>query len=99
MNHHERKLIRHALGLEHGKKKSYRNRYYVPMYKVPEFDLWRGLEKKGLAYSLGSPATGDQVAFRVTLAGAIGVLRVGETLDGEDFIELGWNRRLTLNKN
>lgn len=78
----QRKMARHALGLEDGRKVSYRNRYFAELGTTHE-DGWDEMCRRGLA------VRGDNgiaiIGFALTAAGAQEALDPGETLDCEDF--------------
>ena len=82
MNEKQKHMARGALGLRDGKKKSYRNRFFVnttgDLY--PE---WVDLQEKGMA--VGRPAYKGMYYFFLTLKGAQAALEPGESLDEEDF--------------
>ena len=70
------KMARHALGLEDGRKVSYRNRYFAG--GPPTEAAWNDLVAKGLAER-------TSLCFHLTEVGAKAVLLAGERLDPEDF--------------
>lgn len=81
----QRKIARHALGLDNpdAKGKSYRNRYYASRGHSAWTDLhvmvgagWMNLEDE--------PQSRDTL-FYLTTAGALLALDLGEKLDREDF--------------
>lgn len=84
MTPEQRRLARHALGLDLTKR-SYRNRYAAGIGS-PQEAAWYELESEGLAER--AFANGLTFAhFRLTKKGARMVLEQGETLDPEDFPE------------
>lgn len=85
MTPHQIELARHALGLPNRRKQSYRN-HFVAGEGHKEYEAWCDLVVKGLARGKkGSPLTGGDPVFWLTLAGAQVALRRGETLDPDDF--------------
>lgn len=73
-------FARHALGLDNRNRQSYRNHY------VGEEPAWRAMVVIGAARAWEpSEITGGMPIFRLTRAGAEAALRMGETLDPEDF--------------
>ena len=79
----QRKLARHALGLDNpdAKGQSYRNRYYASVGH-PAWDNWHAMVGAGSANADDQSTT---TLFSLTRAGAIAALDPGETLDPEDF--------------
>lgn len=82
MNDKQKLLARHALGLEHRNKKSYRNRYYVGP-GMRHFDEWQKMVEQGDAWR--GPLEGDLYCFKMELQGAKKALKRGESLCKEDF--------------
>jgi hypothetical protein len=79
-------LARHALGLGVRNRRSYRNRY------VGEEPAWREMVAMGAARvkeARGSELTGGMPFFWLTRDGAKSALRPGESLDAEDFPDVG----------
>lgn len=75
-------LARSALGFNTGKRKSYRNNFFVS----PGTDghrHWQEMAAKGWAIEI--PQSGKLILFKLTLAGAKLALKKGESLCGEDF--------------
>lgn len=84
-------LARHALGLPHRSRCSYRNRFVVAA-KGSDFAEWQALVAAGLAqqhrshWKDGTPMyVGGAILFTLTRAGAQAALLPGEQLDPEDF--------------
>lgn len=77
----QRKMVRHALGLDAGTV-SYRNRYFVSA-DSPAEDEWNDLCRRGLAER--EKGGGRLVHFYLTQEGATEALDPGEILDPEDF--------------
>ncbi|TDR94163.1 hypothetical protein [Enterovirga rhinocerotis] len=89
---HERELARHALGLPHADKRSWRNHYVVG--SGPDHEAWLGLLRDGLACRRpGSPLTGGDDLFWLTQVGAEGALDPGEMLAIKDFPSSDFSRR------
>jgi hypothetical protein len=82
MNLEQRKLARHALGLENGTKRSYRNRYFCTAGSAPDRE-WEQMATAGEAVRGG--VTRGMAMFYLTHAAALSVCENGETLDPEDF--------------
>lgn len=82
MNNLQRKMARHALGLDGSRKRSYRNRYFVSGAS-PQEDEWNELCRRGLAER--EKGSGSTVHFYLTDEGAREALDPGEILDPEDF--------------
>lgn len=80
----QRKLARHALGLDQ-RSCSYRN-YYAAALGTNIEERWDDMVRQGLA-ERGNDR-GRLVGFCLTDAGALAALDVGETLDPEDFPEV-----------
>ncbi|UQD69248.1 hypothetical protein JEY40_24850 [Bradyrhizobium japonicum] len=82
MNTVQRKMARHALGLDGERKRSYRNRYFASI-DTPGENEWNDLCRRGLAMR---EKGGDKlVHFYLTDEGARQALDEGEILDPEDF--------------
>jgi hypothetical protein len=77
-------LARHALGLVHGNKKSYRNRFFVSP-SGDGFADWVAMTHAGMADWHTRPKSLSGDAFTLTRRGAEAALFPGETLDPEDF--------------
>lgn len=78
----QRDLARHALGLDLRHSRSYRNRY------VGEEPAWREMVAMGLARvreCKNSELTGGMPFFWLTREGAEAAMKLGESLDPEDF--------------
>lgn len=91
MSDHQVGLARHALGLPHRSRCSYRNRYVVAA-ENSDFREWLAMVAAGFAlrhrsrWNDGSPMyVGGAVLFTLTRAGAEAALQPGEQLDPEDF--------------
>lgn len=82
MNDEQRRMMRHAIGLTRGRKRTSRNRYCSPL-NGPVFEAWEDIAKHGFAE--GPFPNGRTVMFYVTREGADAVREKGETLDPEDF--------------
>lgn len=78
----QRKMARHALGLDGERKRSYRNRYFTSAGTLSE-DEWNDLCRRGLARR--EAGAGKMVHFYLTDEGAAEALDPGEILDPEDF--------------
>lgn len=78
----QRKMARHALGLDGERRRSYRNRYFTSV-DTPSEDEWNDLCRRGLAER--EKGSGKLVHFYLTDEGARKALDEGETLDPEDF--------------
>lgn len=78
----QRKMARHALGLDGRRKRSYRNRYVAALGGDIE-DQWNDLCRRGLA-ERGTTGWAF-VGFCLTDDGAREALDPGEILDPEDF--------------
>jgi hypothetical protein len=78
----QRKMARHALGLDGERKRSYRNRYVAGLGTTHE-DEWNDLCRRGLA-ERGTDGIAI-VGFCLTEEGAREALLPGEILDPEDF--------------
>lgn len=77
-------FARHALGLTNGRKVSYRNHYCCS--SGPDHLAWMAMREAGDARRrLGSPMSGGDDIFWLTLSGARKALQKGERLDLEDF--------------
>lgn len=74
----KRELARHALGLEHGQKKSYRNYFETSENGQDRID-WLNMVSSGLA------SQSSRTVFHMTDKGAQWALDHGETLCKEDF--------------
>lgn len=83
MTPRQRKLSRHALGLPNNRRRSYRNRFFVPA-DHPECDEWKALVDAGLAKHRGTEGRAGEM-FTLTLEGAQAALLKHETLCHEDF--------------
>lgn len=85
MTEQQRKLARHALGLDGRRKMSYRNRFFA----VPEesnYAQWDAMVKAGLAKMEPVRQNEGHLAFFwLTRKGAGMALNKGEKLDPEDF--------------
>ncbi|WP_102867855.1 hypothetical protein [Pseudovibrio exalbescens] len=84
MTPEQRKLARHALGLDRSKK-TYRNRFITPP-RGPEYAEWIQMVDNGFAWR--RPGVERECAydmFGMTLTGALAVLEPGESLCQEDF--------------
>jgi hypothetical protein len=79
-------MSRHALGLTEGRTTSYRNHYAAGLGTTQEA-AWDDLARQG--YALRGDDGIAIVGFCLTFAGASAVLNDGETLDREDFPEIG----------
>lgn len=82
MNDLQRNLARAALGFNSGKRKSYRNRFFV----TPGTDghrHWQEMAAQG--WAVEDLRAGGLIQFSLTLAGAKLALKKGESLCGEDF--------------
>jgi hypothetical protein len=78
-------LARHALGLPNKRRISYRN-HFVAGEGHPDYVAWCDMVEKGFAqWKNGSPLTGGDPVFWLTMAGASRALRIGEALDIDDF--------------
>lgn len=82
MSPEQRKLARHALGLEGGRARSYRNRYAAATC-TPVWNAWVDMQTSGWAKIYYRASSLDH--FQLTRAGAALALDSGETLDPEDF--------------
>lgn len=82
MTPEQRKMARHALGLDGFRRRSYRNRYAAGLGSTHE-DQWNELCRRGLA-ERGQDGIAI-VGFCLTDAGAREALDPGEILDPEDF--------------
>jgi len=81
----QRDLARHALGLPHKRKTSYRN-YFVTGEGSIDYPHWMAMVDMGAAQRRGGNAlTGGDDLFRLTRAGAEIALNDGEKLCQEDF--------------
>ncbi|MDE5451293.1 hypothetical protein GWE18_00180 [Bradyrhizobium sp. CSA112] len=78
----QRKMARHALGLDGERKRSYRNRYFTSI-DTPSEDEWNDMCRRGLAER--EKGGGKMVHFYLTDEGANAALDPGEILDPEDF--------------
>jgi hypothetical protein len=78
----EKELARSALHFE-GKKAQID--FVYPHYNSDEFDIWWGMEERGLAVSWCRPADDECAEFCLTHAGALAALEAGETLCEDDF--------------
>lgn len=78
----QRKMARHALGLEQGPRVSYRNRYVAGLGS-PQEAAWDDLVKRGMA-ERGHEGLAI-VGFHLTEVGARSVLKSDEQLCREDF--------------
>lgn len=78
----QRKMARHALGLDGERRRSYRNRYVAALCSSIE-DEWNDLCRRGLA-ERGRDGS-HSVGFCLTLEGAREALDPPEILDPEDF--------------
>lgn len=78
-------LARHALGLPNKRNKSYRN-HFVAGEGHSDYVAWCDMVEHGFARGRrGSPLTGGDPVFWLTLAGASLAIRRGEGLDMDDF--------------
>lgn len=84
MDKHQKRLARHALGLDNPDAggKSYRNRYLSPSHSV-SCTSWREMVRSG--YAEEGRATDVGVWFFLTRKGAEAALNRGERLCPEDF--------------
>lgn len=82
MNSAQRKMARHALGLDGQRRRSHRNRYFTAV-DTPGEDEWNDLCRRGLAER--ENGSGKLVHFYLTEQGAREALDEGEILDPEDF--------------
>lgn len=84
LSHHEKKLARHALGLNNpdANGKSYRNRYLAAHHSLKLLS-WREMVQSGMAREGSQTDIG--VWFCLTRAGAEAALNKGERLCPEDF--------------
>ena len=78
----QRKMARHALGLDGKRRRSYRNRYFAAV-DTPAEDEWNELCRRGDAKR--EKGSGKLVHFYLTDEGASKALDEGEILDPEDF--------------
>lgn len=78
----QRKMARHALGLDGERRRSFRNRYFAPTGSPVE-DEWNDLCRRGLAQR--DRELEQMVGFSLTLEGATEAIDEGELLDPEDF--------------
>jgi hypothetical protein len=78
----QRKMARHALGLDGERRRSYRNRYFTSA-GTPSEDEWNELCRRGLAER--EKGHRKMVHFYLTNEGASVALDPGEILDPEDF--------------
>lgn len=85
MSPHQVLLARHALGLEYGVKRSYRNRYYANPSDAKVYAAWIGMVACGDADGVSVNQKHHMTHFWLTRKGAEKVLRKGESLDAEDF--------------
>lgn len=82
MTPEQRRMARHALGLDGERVVSYRNRYCAAQESAAHH-AWHEMHKSGWA---GEPTYGqDVVHYHLTLPGATLALESGERLDREDF--------------
>lgn len=85
MTPEQRRLARHALGLDGLRTRSYRN-HFVTGPGATDHPAWMQMERDGLAWRrAGNEMTGDDDLFGLTPAGARAALEQGETLCPEDF--------------
>jgi hypothetical protein len=78
-------LARHALGLPNRRRQSYRN-HFVAGEGHSDYAAWCDMVEKGFARGrTGSPLSGGDPVFWLTMAGASLALRRGERLDPDDF--------------
>ena len=81
-------MARHALGFDGRRKMSYRNHYCIND-RSPDYSAWLDMVERKLAVCRKTPKKGPlQWAgdfFYLTMAGALAVLRKGESLDLEYF--------------
>lgn len=78
-------MMRHALGLANGRKKSFRNHYCVGS-PSEDHALWTDLVARNFARRrAGNQLTGGDDLFWLTRSGAECVLKRGEKLCPEDF--------------
>lgn len=84
MDRHQKRLARHALGLDNPDAggKSYRNRYLSPSNSV-SCASWREMVRRG--YAKEGSATSVGVWFSLTREGAEAAINKGERLCPEDF--------------
>lgn len=83
----QKKLARHALGLDNpaARKRSYRNRYIVGT-GGGGYSVWMRMVRDGLAIRERHGAhSNDRWLFSLTAAGAKAALEDGESLCPEDF--------------
>lgn len=79
----QRELIRHAIGLNGKRKKSYRNRFWAAPGST-SYDEMCDLVALGAAtFGIASPTMKE---FNITSTGAHAALSDGESLDLEDFL-------------
>ncbi len=84
MSNEQRRLARHALGLDHGSglKRTYRNRYIVTNGSKAALE-WEQMVAAGWArIGLRQQVT---TLYELTAAGALAAIESGEHLDPEDF--------------
>lgn len=80
-------LARHALGLPNERSKAYRN-HFVCGPGHSDYDNWVAMTDAGLAKSRkGTPLSGGEPVFWLTLKTATSVLAKGECLDMANFPE------------
>lgn len=85
MTRAQKKLARHALGVDRPRtKKSYRNRYAATPGS-PSFYDWLAMVAMGEAEQGAAFNSAGGTMFHLTEAGATLALNKGETLDPEDF--------------
>lgn len=66
----EKRVMLHALGLNHGAKIAHRNYYTLPVDVMSKSrDAWDTLAFRGLATQSGKRDDGATIMYRVTLAG------------------------------
>jgi hypothetical protein len=85
MSQEQRRLARHALGLDNSKRRSYRNRYLATNGSKTNWE-WEQMVSAGWArIGLRQRVT---TLYELTTPGALAAIDPGEHLDPEDFPEV-----------
>ena len=89
MTPEQKALARHALGLPHRSRKSWRN-HFVADEGSADYETWRQLVELGFARRrAGNALSGGGDVFWLTRAGADRAIEPGEKLGIEHFPKLG----------
>ncbi len=86
INDRQKRLVRHALGLDGTRRSTYRNRW-ITHPNSDDRDEWQALVDQGLAQKKPWGNAGMEI-FWATKKLALSVLDSGERLDREDFGEV-----------